>query len=126
MDRSIPEDIGELKSLSGTLNMSFNSFSGHLPKSMGDLPLTVSFDLRNNKLSGEIPQTGSFANQGPTAFLNNPLLCGFPLQKSCRGNDTTGDSSSGVQSLPPPSNKKGSRKGLKPGLIDQTYLTCGV
>ncbi|XP_074334113.1 receptor protein kinase-like protein ZAR1 [Apium graveolens] len=115
LNGSIPEDIGELKSLSGTLNMSFNEFSGKLPKSMGDLPLTVSFDLRHNQLSGEIPQTGSFANQGPTAFLNNPLLCGFPLQKSCRGNST--DSSSGVQSLSPGSDKKDSKKGLKPGLI---------
>ncbi|KAK1403207.1 receptor protein kinase-like protein ZAR1 [Heracleum sosnowskyi] len=116
LNGSIPEDIGELKSLSGTLNMSFNDFSGKLPKSMGDLPLTVSFDLRNNELSGEIPQTGSFANQGPTAFLNNPLLCGFPLQKSCRGISTS-DSSSGVQGLTPGSVKKDSRKGLKPGLI---------
>lgn len=116
LNGSIPEDIGELKSLSGTLNMSFNDFSGKLPKSMGDLPLTVSFDLRNNQLSGEIPQTGSFANQGPTAFLNNPLLCGFPLQKSCRGNSTS-DSSSGVQGLTPGSVKKDSRKGLKPGTI---------
>ena len=48
--------------------------------------------------------------------MNNPLLCGFPLQKSCRGNDT-GDSSSGVKSLSPGSDKKHSKKRLKPGLI---------
>ncbi|KAJ8758940.1 hypothetical protein K2173_002719 [Erythroxylum novogranatense] len=81
---SIPNDIGELKSLSSTLNLSFNHLSGRIPKSLGNLQATVSFDLRSNNLSGEIPQTGSFANQGPTAFLNNALLCGFPLQKPCK------------------------------------------
>lgn len=112
---SIPEDVGELKSLSGTLNLSFNRFSGIIPRSLGDLPLTVSFDLRNNNLSGEIPQTGSFANQGPTAFLNNPNLCGFPLQKSCKNSSqkTPAVQTSAQENL----GMDSSRKGLKPGLI---------
>lgn len=118
LNGSIPEDIGELKSLSGTLNLSFNHLSGKIPKSLGELPLTVSFDVRNNELSGEIPQTGSFANQGPTAFLNNPLLCGFPLQKSCRDNNNNNtESPSGVQSISPGTDGRSSGKGLKPGLI---------
>ncbi|XAR48167.1 Non-specific serine/threonine protein kinase [Bertholletia excelsa] len=112
---SIPEDIGELKSLSGTLNLSFNHFSGKIPKSMGDLPMTVSFDLRNNNLSGEIPQTGSFANQGPTAFLNNPQLCGFPLQRTCRNSSET---SPAIQNPPAPvPDTNTAKKGLNPGLI---------
>ncbi|XP_021746504.1 receptor protein kinase-like protein ZAR1 [Chenopodium quinoa] len=109
----IPEQLGELKSLSGTLNLSFNHLSGKIPKSLGDLPMTVSFDLRANNLSGEIPQTGSFANQGPTAFLGNPLLCGFPLQKDCTKTTTNPNS-------PPPEDSRGispKRKGLSPGLI---------
>ncbi|OMO88236.1 hypothetical protein COLO4_20355 [Corchorus olitorius] len=110
---SIPSTLGELKSLSGTLNLSFNHLSGKLPKSLGDLPVTVSFDLRNNNLSGEIPETGSFANQGPTAFLNNPLLCGFPLQKSCKGSNI---SPSGSQNSGPNSGES-PKKGLSPGLI---------
>ena len=110
---SIPEDMGELKSLSGTLNLSFNHLSGKLPKSLGNLQVTVSFDLRNNNLSGEIPQTGSFANQGPTAFLNNPKLCGFPLQKTCKN---TAQSSPGSPNSSPESNS-GPKKGLSPGLI---------
>lgn len=111
---SIPEDIGELKSLAGTLNLSFNHFTGKIPKSLGDLPLTVSFDLRSNNLSGEIPQTGSFVNQGPTAFLNNPMLCGFPLQKSCRNNS---ENPPGIQPSSQDNERMNSRKGLKPGLI---------
>ncbi|KAJ9709799.1 hypothetical protein PVL29_001317 [Vitis rotundifolia] len=110
---SIPDDIGELKSLSGTLNLSYNHFTGKIPKSLGNLPETVSFDLQSNNLSGEIPQTGAFANQGPTAFLNNPDLCGFPLQKSCRNpsrSSPEGQSSS-------PESGTNARKGLSPGLI---------
>lgn len=111
LNGSIPGDIGELKSLSGTLNLSFNHFSGKIPKSMGNLPVTVSFDLRNNNLSGEIPQIGSFANQGPTAFLNNPSLCGFPLQKPCR------NESQGSPTNQNTSGSNRSKKGLKPALI---------
>ncbi|KAL2510338.1 Leucine-rich repeat protein kinase family protein [Forsythia ovata] len=111
---SIPVDIGELKSLSGTLNLSFNHFTGKIPKTLGDLPLTVSFDLRNNSLSGEIPQTGSFANQGPTAFVNNPMLCGFPLQRPCNNNS---ENTPGIQSASRENEDINERKGLKPGLI---------
>ncbi|XP_021854822.1 receptor protein kinase-like protein ZAR1 [Spinacia oleracea] len=109
----IPEELGELKSLSGTLNFSFNHLSGKIPKSLGDLPMTVSFDLKANNLSGEIPQTGSFANQGPTAFLGNPLLCGFPLQKDCTKKLTNQNSTphGGTRGTSP------DRKGLSPGLI---------
>ncbi|XP_062157269.1 receptor protein kinase-like protein ZAR1 [Alnus glutinosa] len=113
LNGSIPEDISELGSLSGTLNLSFNHLSGQIPKSLGNLPVTLSFDLRNNNLSGEIPQTGSFTNQGPTAFLNNPLLCGFPLQKTC-GNSEQGSSESPNSA---PSVENSTRKGLSPGLI---------
>ncbi|XP_039014975.1 receptor protein kinase-like protein ZAR1 [Hibiscus syriacus] len=101
---SIPGNIGKLKSLSGTLNLSYNRLSGKLPISLGDLPVTVGFDLRNNNIRGEIPGKGSFANQGPTAFLNNPLLCGFPLQKSCEnpilspsGSQNSGPKSGGTE-----------------------------
>ncbi|KAJ6988782.1 hypothetical protein NC653_021641 [Populus alba x Populus x berolinensis] len=110
---SIPNDVGELKSLSNTLNLSFNHLSGRIPKSLGNLPITVSFDLRSNNFSGEIPQTGSFANQGPTAFLNNPLLCGFPLHKSCKD---SAKSSTGNQNSSPVSDNN-PKKGLSPGLI---------
>lgn len=112
---SIPDDMGELKSLSGTLNLSYNQFAGRIPKSLGDLPLTVSFDLRGNDLSGEIPQTGSFANQGPTAFLDNPSLCGFPLQRSCK--NSSSDSSPSVEYGLQDSDGVGGRKGLRPGMI---------
>ncbi|CAH2057030.1 unnamed protein product [Thlaspi arvense] len=110
----VPEDIGQLKSLSGVLNLSFNHFSGNIPNSMGNLPMTVSFDLRHNNFSGEIPQMGSFSNQGPKAFMDNPLLCGFPLQKPCGDNSRTTPS---TENSSPATGNSGMRKGLKPGLI---------
>lgn len=110
---SIPADLGDLKSLSGALNLSFNNISGEIPRSLEKLPVTVSLDLRHNNLTGEIPQTGSFANQGPTAFLHNPLLCGFPLQNQCR---SPSQSLAGSRNSTPESNSN-SKKGLKPGLI---------
>ncbi|WOL04143.1 hypothetical protein Cni_G12864 [Canna indica] len=79
----IPPDLGELDSLGGTLNLSHNHFSGGIPSTLGNLPSTVSLDLRYNNLTGEIPGVGTLANQGPTAFLNNPGLCGFPLLIPC-------------------------------------------
>ncbi|XP_058093971.1 receptor protein kinase-like protein ZAR1 [Magnolia sinica] len=109
----IPSDLGELKSLSGTLNLSYNRFSGEIPMSLGKLPVTVSFDLRGNNLSGEIPQTGSFANQGPTAFVDNPGLCGFPLQKACKNLPESAPKSQ----LPPTGSDTRAKRGLKPGLI---------
>ncbi|KAL6660642.1 hypothetical protein ACP70R_001677 [Stipagrostis hirtigluma subsp. patula] len=81
---AIPPDLGKLPALAGTLNMSHNHLSGGVPPELGRLPATVTLDLRFNNLSGEIPQSGSLASQGPTAFLNNPGLCGFPLQVPCR------------------------------------------
>ncbi|XP_024160804.1 receptor-like protein 34 [Rosa chinensis] len=51
---SIPEEIGELKSLYA-LNLSNNAFTGALPSSLGNLSELESLDLSKNKLSGQIP-----------------------------------------------------------------------
>ncbi|KAM0940630.1 putative protein kinase RLK-Pelle-LRR-III family [Dioscorea sansibarensis] len=112
---SIPTDLGELGSLVGTLNLSHNHFSGEIPTSLGRLPPDVSLDLRFNNLSGEIPQTGSLANQGPTAFLNNPLLCGFPLQNPCQNN--VAPAPPGRQIPSPTTGTPQEKHGLRPGLI---------
>lgn len=115
----IPEDLGELQSLSGTLNLSFNQLSGQIPKSLGNLPMTLSFDFRNNNLSGEVPQTGSFASQGPTAFLNNPFLCGFPLQRSCQKQHDPSEMAPSLQANSTRQPYEGSHKrgALDPGII---------
>ncbi|KAL6138227.1 hypothetical protein ACLB2K_063510 [Fragaria x ananassa] len=52
---SIPEEIGELKSLY-VLNLSNNAFTGRIPSSFGQMQQLESLDLSNNQLSGTIPQ----------------------------------------------------------------------
>ncbi|URE12753.1 inactive leucine-rich repeat receptor-like protein kinase [Musa troglodytarum] len=103
----IPPDLGELDSLGGTLNLSHNRLSGAIPSELGNLPSTVILDLRYNNLSGEIPGTGSLANQSPTAFLDNPGLCGFPLTITC-------DAPVGA---PAAAEEEEGRRGMKAGLI---------
>lgn len=83
LNGSLPEGMSELKNLAGTLNLSYNHFTGEVPKSYGNFPVIVSLDLRHNNLTGKIPQVGALLNQGPTAFSGNPSLCGFPLQTPC-------------------------------------------
>ncbi|KAL5204024.1 hypothetical protein ABZP36_008895 [Zizania latifolia] len=101
---AIPPELGKLTALAGTLNLSRNHLSSGVPTELGHLPATVSLDLRFNNLSGEIPQSGSLASQGPTAFLNNPGLCGFPLQVPCRAAPPSSSS-------PPPQSSTGSLAG---------------
>uniref|UniRef100_I1R2U6 Protein kinase domain-containing protein n=1 Tax=Oryza glaberrima TaxID=4538 RepID=I1R2U6_ORYGL len=101
---AIPPELGKLAALAGMLNLSRNHLSGGVPPELGHLPATVTLDLRFNNLSGEIPQSGSLASQGPTAFLNNPGLCGFPLQVPCRAAPPS-------SSTPPPPSAAGSISG---------------
>ncbi|XP_076881286.1 receptor protein kinase-like protein ZAR1 [Bidens hawaiensis] len=79
----LPESLSNLTHLSGTVNLSYNEFSGEIPASYGLFPVPVSLDLRYNNLTGKIPLVGSLLNQGPTAFTGNLNLCGFPLQTQC-------------------------------------------
>lgn len=108
---TLPPDLGRLPALAATLNLSRNHLTGPVPPELGRLPVTVALDLRFNNLSGEIPQAGSLAGQGPTAFLNNPGLCGFPLQVPCRAN-----AAAAAPSMPAPvSAIRGSAEGGGPG-----------
>ncbi|XP_022971784.1 receptor protein kinase-like protein ZAR1 [Cucurbita maxima] len=82
-DGSVPNDLGSLGSLQGTLDLSHNHFSGSIPSSLGNLPEKVYIDLSHNNLNGPIPQNGALMNRGPTAFIENPGLCGSPLKNTC-------------------------------------------
>lgn len=113
----LPPDIGDLNSLSGTLNLSHNRFSGKIPSSLGNLPASVSLDLRYNNLSGEIPQMGSLVNQGPTAFLNNPSLCGFPLKVSCQKASQSPPPNPMSTAAESDDNAAEGKRGLRPSLI---------
>ncbi|KAJ8761192.1 hypothetical protein K2173_001248 [Erythroxylum novogranatense] len=79
----IPEDMGNLSSIQGVLDLSHNHFNGIIPASLGNIPEEVYINLAYNNLSGPIPQKGALVDAGPTAFIGNPLLCGFPLKTLC-------------------------------------------
>ncbi|XP_062002952.1 receptor-like protein 19 [Rosa rugosa] len=64
---SIPEEIGELKSLYA-LNLSGNAFTGKIPSSFGKMRQLESLDLSKNHLSGQIPP--EFANLNFLSHLN--------------------------------------------------------
>ncbi|CAN6362854.1 unnamed protein product [Urochloa humidicola] len=116
---AIPAELGKLPALAGTLNLSRNHLSGAVPAELGRLPATVTLDLRFNNLSGEIPQAGSLASQGPTAFLNNPGLCGFPLQVPCRAAPPSSSSPSATSYSGAASNGRsaGTRQPIRSSLI---------
>lgn len=61
---SIPEEVGQLKSLYG-LNLSSNALTGTIPSSLGKLRQLESLDLSKNKLDGKIP-----AEIGGLTFLS--------------------------------------------------------
>ncbi|KAG5582814.1 hypothetical protein H5410_053441 [Solanum commersonii] len=54
---SIPEEVAGLSSLSISLSLASNSFTGPLPKELGQLINLEELDVSQNKLSGEIPST---------------------------------------------------------------------
>ncbi|KAF9593640.1 hypothetical protein IFM89_024457 [Coptis chinensis] len=84
--------MSNLSNLQGTVDLSHNMFSGSIPASLGHLPEKVYIDLSYNNLSGPIPQNGALENRGPTAFIENPDLCGPPLKNPC-SSDTPGANS---------------------------------
>ncbi|KAA8524218.1 hypothetical protein F0562_010638 [Nyssa sinensis] len=107
---SIPK-IGNLKHISG-LDLWKNQITGDIPSTIGELQsleflnylrtdyksleklldLTY-FNVSSNKLSGEIPDGGSFANFNTESFRQNDALCGAPQfhVKACNSHRQSGE-----------------------------------
>ncbi|XP_028114448.1 receptor-like protein 6 [Camellia sinensis] len=107
----IPNVIGRLNSLI-VLNLSHNSLTGPIPSSLGDLTELESLDLSSNQLIGKIPnhllsltflevfnlswnhldgpipRGKQFDTFGNDSYVGNSGLCGFPLSKECKDNQS--------------------------------------
>ncbi|KAJ1693401.1 hypothetical protein LUZ63_010099 [Rhynchospora breviuscula] len=83
LNGSIPSTIGNLTNLEA-LDLSNNSLGGPIPPSLSGLTNLTHFNVSDNNLSGEIPNPGILQTFSASAFMQNPLLCGPPLNNNCK------------------------------------------
>ncbi|KAL6198707.1 hypothetical protein ACLB2K_028496 [Fragaria x ananassa] len=70
-----------------TLDLSHNHLSGEIPQSFSSLTSLSHLDLSYNNLSGRISSGFQLQTLDNSSYLENPLLCGFPLSSKCGGDD---------------------------------------
>nr|XP_043620158.1 receptor-like protein EIX2 [Erigeron canadensis] len=85
----IPVTIGNLKEVE-SLDLSMNKLTGPVPQSLTGLNFLSHLNLSFNNLSGPIP-TGSQLQtlNDSSIYKGNIGLCGPPLSRSCKGNDSS-------------------------------------
>ncbi|KAJ8447637.1 hypothetical protein Cgig2_031691 [Carnegiea gigantea] len=100
----IPPTIGNIRVLE-SLDLSCNNLSGKIPQEIAKLTYLEVFNVSQNQLVGFIPHSTQLSTFNSDSYLGNPGLCGPPLSKKCRNEDTP-------QQLPPtlvtPPDTKGS------------------
>lgn len=86
----IPAKIGEL-TLLNSLDLSSNKLNDKIPESFSQLGHLGVLDLSNNNLSGKIPLTTQLQNFDASSYTGNPELCGSPLPKKCKEDESSQD-----------------------------------
>ncbi|KAH6759957.1 Leucine-rich repeat protein kinase family protein [Perilla frutescens var. frutescens] len=76
LNGSIPPQLVSLSSLTITLNLSHNSFTGPLPAEVGNLTSLTALDVSYNHLSGDIPSNLGFCLSLITLNMQNNFLRG--------------------------------------------------
>ncbi|KAK1412636.1 hypothetical protein QVD17_34039 [Tagetes erecta] len=85
----IPMNIGDLTQLE-SLDLSMNKLSGRIPQSLTSLTFLSFLNLSFNNLSGAIPVGNQLQTlDDASVYEGNDGLCGPPVSKSCKGNETT-------------------------------------
>ena len=56
---------------------------GEIPVALINLNFLAVLNLSQNQFEGIIPTGGQFNTFGNDSYAGNPMLCGFPLSKSC-------------------------------------------
>ncbi|KAJ6739952.1 INACTIVE LEUCINE-RICH REPEAT RECEPTOR KINASE XIAO-RELATED [Salix purpurea] len=79
---SIPESLSNLSNLT-SLDLSANNLSGQIPANLAQISGLVYLNVSRNNLEGEIPTLLGSRFSNPSAFADNPRLCGKPLPRNC-------------------------------------------